>query len=333
MQNETSLRVLYLYKILMRYSDVDHPLSTNQILQYFDSMYGIRMHRTTVSKYVELLCSSGIDVVEIRSRSKKYYVNDRTFDLPELKLLIDAVQASRFISAKKSEALVEKLTSLASEESKEELRRNLINTSKVKSENEKTYYIIDAINSAINSGKKISFYYTEYDEQKNLIIKNGGKPYYISPYSLIWNGDYYYVVGFYEARNRVHTFRIDRIARQPEILSEDAYPMPADFDTSEYALGVFQMFDTYKSEKITLIVENALMKYIIDQFGIDVHTERYDDDHFSAQVTVSASPNFFRWIFGWGGRIVIRSPESVVFQYRKMVESIIEQQKIFLHSN
>ncbi len=196
MQNETSLRVLYLYKILMRYSDVDHPLSTNQILQYFDSMYGIRMHRTTVLKYVELLCSSGIDVVEIRSRSKKYYVNDRTFDLPELKLLIDAVQASRFISAKKSEALVEKLTSLASEESKEELRRNLINTSKVKSENEKTYYIIDAINSAINSGKKISFYYTEYDEQKNLIIKNGGKPYCISPYSLIWNGDYYYVVGF-----------------------------------------------------------------------------------------------------------------------------------------
>lgn len=159
-----------------------------------------------------------------------------------MKLLIDAVQASRFISAKKSEALVEKLTSLASEESKEELKRNLINTSKVKSENEKTYYIIDAINSAINSGKKISFYYTEYDEQKNLIIKNGGKPYCISPYSLIWNGDYYYVVGFYEARNRIHTFRIDRIARQPEILSEDGYPMPADFDTSEYALGVFQMF-------------------------------------------------------------------------------------------
>ena len=146
MQNETSLRVLYLYKILMRYSDVDHPLSTNQVLQYFNSMYGIQMHRTTVSKYVELLCSSGMDVVEIRSRSKKYYINDRTFDLPELKLLIDAVQASRFISAKKSEALVEKLTSLASEESKEELRRNLINTSKVKSENEKTYYIIDAIN-------------------------------------------------------------------------------------------------------------------------------------------------------------------------------------------
>ena len=124
-------------------------------------------------------------------------------------------------------------------------------------------------------------------------------------------------MGFYEARNRIHTFRIDRIARQPEILSEDGYPMPADFDTSEYALGVFQMFDTYKSEKITLIVENSLMKYIIDQFGIDVYTEKYDDNHFSAQVTVSASPNFFRWIFGWGGRIVIRSPESVVFQYRK----------------
>ena len=182
MQNEVSLRVLYLYKLLLRYSDVEHPLSTNQILQLFDSVYGIQMHRTSVSKYVEQLCNSGVEVVEIRSRSKKYYINDRTFDLPELKLLIDAVQASHFISAKKSKALVEKLTSLASEKSKEDLKRNLINTSKVKSENEKTYYIIDAINEAINSGKKISFYYTEYDAQKKIIIKNNGEPYCISPY-------------------------------------------------------------------------------------------------------------------------------------------------------
>ena len=100
--------------------------------------------------------------------------------------------------------------------------------------------------------------------------------------------------------------------------------MPADFDTSEYALGVFQMFDTYKSEKITLIVENALMKYIIDQFGIDVHTEKYDDNHFSAQVTVSASPNFFRWVFGWNGKIVIKSPQNVLLQYYSMICNVIK---------
>ena len=326
MQNEVSLRVLYLYKLLLRYSDVEHPLSTNQILQLFDSVYGIQMHRTSVSKYVEQLCNSGVEVVEIRSRSKKYYINDRTFDLPELKLLIDAVQASHFISAKKSKALVEKLTSLASEKSKEDLKRNLINTSKVKSENEKTYYIIDAINEAINSGKKISFYYTEYDAQKKIIIKNNGEPYCISPYSLIWNGDYYYVVGMYESRKRIHTFRVDRIARRPEILSEDSCPAPAGFDTSEYALEVFQMFDTQKPVNVSLKCKNRLMKYVVDQFVIDVETHIIDEEYFRTRVTVCTSPNFYRWIFGWAGNVIIEEPQSVVDEYQLMLKAAQEAQ-------
>lgn len=327
MQCETALRVLYLYKMLLRYADVDHPLSTNEILQLFEKLYGLQIHRTSVSKYVALLCQSGIEVTEIRSRSKSYYVSDRLFDLPELKLLIDAVQAARFISSKKSQSLIEKITSLASETNQIELKRNLINTSKVKSENEKTYYIIDAINTAINTGKKISFYYTEYNSRKEIVIKNNGRPYCISPYSLIWNGDYYYVVGYYEERGRIHTFRIDRIAKQPEILVEDAYPAPIDFDGSEYALKVFQMFDTYKSEDVDLIVENSLMKYIVDQFGSDVRVAEFDDARFIAHVNVSASPNFFRWVFGWGGRIIISSPENVIRQYHNMINSVKKSQE------
>lgn len=327
MQCETALRVLYLYKILLRYADVDHPLSTNEILLIFENLYGLQIHRTSVSKYVALLCQSGIEVTEVRSRSKSYYISDRLFDLPELKLLIDAVQAARFISAKKSESLIGKITSLASEPKQVELKRNLINTSKVKSENEKTYYIIDAVNTAINTGKKISFYYTEYNSKKEVVIKNDGKPYCISPYSLIWNGDYYYVVGYYEERRRIHTFRIDRIARRPEVLTEDIHPAPIGFDTSEYALKVFQMFDTYKTENVNLIVENSLMKYVVDQFGSDVQVNVYDGTHFMAHVNVSASPNFFRWVFGWSGRIVIASPQSVIDEYRAMLKAVRDAQE------
>ncbi len=327
MQCETALRVLYLYKILLRYADVDHPLSTNEILLFFENLYGLQIHRTSVSKYVALLCQSGIEVTEVRSRSKSYYISDRLFDLPELKLLIDAIQAARFISAKKSESLIGKITSLASETKQVELKRNLINTSKVKSENEKTYYIIDAVNTAINIGKKISFYYTEYNSKKEIVIKNDGKPYCISPYSLIWNGDYYYVVGYYEERRRIHTFRIDRIAKQPEILTEDAYPAPIDFDTSEYALKVFQMFDTYRTENVNLIVENSLMKYVVDQFGSNVQVNEYDGTHFMAHVNVSASPNFFRWVFGWAGRIVIASPQSVIDEYQTMLKAARDTQE------
>lgn len=318
MENGQQLRLLYLYQILLRHSDVNHPLSTKELLEFMESEHQIKLHRTTIPKYMELLNAGGIEVMEIRSREKKYYLGDRLFELPEVKLLIDAVEASKFISTSKSQSLISKLTRLTSEVDASKLKSNLVVTDRVKSDNEKSYYIVDAINEAINAGKRISFAYTEYNVQKERVLKNHGEPYILSPYTLIWDGDFYYVMGFNHARNQLNTFRVDRISGRPEILDEPAAAAPADLNLTEYSWEVFQMYDTDEPTEVSLLCENSLMKHLIDQFGLDVPTEVVDDNHFRAKVLVCASPTFYRWVFGWCGKMKIESPQAVLEEYRQM---------------
>ncbi len=151
-----------------------------------------------------------------------------------------------------SRTLVEKLTALTSEMNAQKLRRNLETAGRVKSGNEKGYYIVDAINEAINVGKQISLFYTDFDAKKQVVLRNEGKPYTVSPYTLIWNGDYYYLVGWYHEKERVSIFRVDRILTQPEILEENSVAMPEDFDISRYTSEVFRMYDTEKIRTVTL---------------------------------------------------------------------------------
>ena len=324
MENDHQLRLLYLYQILMRHSDVDHPLSTKELLVLMESEHQIKLHRTTIPKYMELLNARGIEVMEIRSREKKYYLEDRLFELPEIKLLIDAVQASKFISISKSHNLISKLTRLTSEADVSKFKSNLVVTDRVKSDNEKSYYIVDAINEAINEGRRISFFYTEYNVRKERVLKNHGKPYILSPYTLIWDGDFYYVMGLNHARNQVNTFRVDRISGRPEILDEPAAAAPADLNLTEYSREVFQMYDTDEPAEVSLLCENSLMKHLIDQFSLEVTTEMVDENHFRAKVLVCTSPTFYRWVFGWCGKMKIESPDSVLEEYRQMALAALQ---------
>ena len=181
MENDHQLRLLYLYQILLRHTDVDHPLSTKALLELMESEHQIKLHRTTIPKYIELLNAGGFEVMELRSREKMYYLGDRLFELPEVKLLIDAVEASKFISTFKIQSLISKLTRLTSEGDASMLKSNLVVTDRVKSDNEKSYYIVDAINEAINEGRRISFFYTEYNARKERVLKNHGKPIFSAP--------------------------------------------------------------------------------------------------------------------------------------------------------
>lgn len=318
MENEHQLRLLYLYQILLRYSDVDHPLSTKELVGLMESEHQITLHRTTIPKYIELLNACGFEVMENRSREKNYYLNDRLFELPEIKLLVDAVQSSKFISVNKSKKLISKLMMLTSESNAAKLKSNLVVTGRVKSDNEKSYYIVEAINDAINEGKRVSFTYTDFNPRKERVLKNDGKPYVLSPYALIWDGDYYYVLGLNHGRNQLNTFRVDRISKQPDILEEPAAPAPEGLDLVEYSREVFQMYDTDEPTEVSLLCENSLMKHLIDHFGLDVPTEVVDDNHFRAKVLVCASPTFYRWVFGWCGKMKIESPEAVLEEYRQM---------------
>ena len=323
-RNDPRLRVLYMHQILQQFTDAEHQLTTNQIRNIMEKDYGISMHRTTVPGDIEMLKAAGIDVHARRSRQNKYYLENSNFELPELKIMIDAVESSKFITEKKSHILVGKLLKLTSITSAEKLKRNLHTSGRVRSGNEKGYYIVDAINDAINNGKLISFFYTDFDGQKRQILRNDGRPYIVSPYTLIWNGDFYYLVGWNHDQEMVRTYRVDRILRRPDILKEDAQPVPEDFDLARYTREVFRMYDDEEPLQVTLLCDNTVMKGIIDKFGMDITIKKVDANHFRTKVKVCTSPTFYGWIFQWGGKIRIEGPEDVVTKYKEMAIKTIK---------
>lgn len=264
--DDSRLRGLFLLQMLQQHTDESHALSTGQIMERMKVEHGITMHRTTLPKDIKVLRSAGFEVMSERKRTMYYYLSDRPLSLPELRLLIDAVLSSKFITEKKSKELVDKLISLTSEISADKLRRTVHVTGKAKSDNEKGYYIVDAINDAILLGKKISFYYYDYGSQKEHILRNEGSPYTVSPYDLIWDGDFYYLTGFCDERNEIRTFRVDRIEKQPEVLDEPMLAKPKSYQVERYTKEVFRMFATQETAEVTLLCENDYMKFIIDQF-------------------------------------------------------------------
>jgi len=315
---ETKPRILYLLRILEQYTDEEHPLTTKQLIDKLQDEYGISAHRTTLTKDIAALQEFGVDIVTVHSTQSKYFIGSRKFELPELKLLIDAVESSRFITAKKSESLIRKIHTLTSQGQVSKLRRNNYVVDRIKPDNEQIYYIVDTINDAINEGKQISFQYYDYSGLKKKVLKNKGEIYKLSPYKLIWSGDYYYVIGYSEKKGKVINFRVDRIAAAPTILSENAIPVPKDFDLENLTKEVFFMFSGDEVE-VDLQCDNSLMKTMIDRFGENVKTLAYDMTSFRLITEVSVSPTFFGWVFGFDGKVKILGPKNVKEQYYKMI--------------
>ena len=227
---------------------------------------------------------------------------------------------------KKSETLIEKIHTMTSPGQVAKLKRNNYVVNRIKPDNEQIYYIIDAINDAINAGKQISFQYYDYTGLKKKVLKNKGEIYKLNPYKLLWCGDYYYVLGYSEKKSKVINFRVDRIASKPEILDKDIIPMPDDFDIENYTKEVFFMFSGEKV-LVDLRCDNSLMKTMVDRFGEDVTTLAYDMTSFRVQTEVSASPTFFGWVFGFNGKVQILAPESLKEQYKQMLTKATEDMK------
>lgn len=318
MENSAKIRILYLMELLNRYSDEENPLTTNQIVQKLRELYGLDVHRTTLPRDISILQEYGMDIVTVHSTQTKYFVGKRMFEEPELRLLIDAVEASRFITGKKSRQLIAKLKSLTSIYRAESLSGNMVVSDPIKPDNEKVYYIADAINDAINEERRIAFQYYEYSGAKKKVLRNGGEIYQISPYGLVWSGDYYYVVGYSRKHRKVVSFRVDRIASTPEILPESADPRPEGFDLTRYAKEVFRMFDG-ETVTVELQCHNSLMKTIIDHFGEDVDVRPWDEFSFLLRADLAASPTFYGWVFGFGGKIRILGPDHIAAQYKQMI--------------
>ena len=323
MDNTAKLRPFYIAKILHERTDEEHTLSTTQIIEILESEYGISSHRQTIKTDIEMLRQFGFEIEEIKSTQNRYNMFARTFDTPELKLLIDAVESSKFITSSKSKELVEKISSLTSAHVAAALKRNVSCEGRIKPGNEKVYIILDTINDAINKNKKISFQYFQYNVKKEKKLKHNGKPYVITPLHLVWNGDCYYMVGVYDYQQRLGSFRVDRIAKQPLILDEDGTPAPEDFNIDQYINTTFRMYNS-EHEEVELICDNDVMDAIIDRFGEDVTTYANDMTSFRAVVNIAISHVFYSWVFGFGGKVRIKGPENIKAEYEEMLHKAVE---------
>lgn len=318
MDTDGKLRPLYLLKVLAEQTDEDHALSTVQLCKILKDEYGIDTFRTTIKSDIAILQQAGYSIQATRAKQNLYNYIERDFDIPEIKLLLDAVMSSKFITKAKSDQLVAKLVELAGPYKSKELKRNLIVDGRIKQENEQIYLIVDIINEAINKKKKIRFQKAEFNVKKERILHNNGEIYVFNPYSLVWDGDFYYVIGYSEKYKSIGSHRVDRIYRRPEILKENVVPPPVGFNINDYVNTMFRMYDAPR-QTVELQVENSLMDAIIDKFGPNVTTYACDQNSFRVEANISVGTTFYNWIFGFQGKVKIRNPENVKEEYRQLV--------------
>ena len=314
MKNESQQALLLLRQYLYQQTDEQHPVSVTDILAFWQQ-HGIQAGRKSVYTDIELLQNVGMDIVCVKSSQNKYFVGQRLFELPELKLLVDAVESSRFITEKKSTALIKKLGHLTSTAQAEQLNRRIYMGGTPKPENESIYYNVDTIHNAVQKKQQITFQYFEYTPKKEKILKHDGYKYRFSPYAMIWNRDCYYAVGWSEKHGKIAQFRVDRMTAVEPL--EQTEVQTLDFDPAEYVRKVFGMYPDDLCT-VELLCDNEVMRSVIDRFGENVRTETVDEQHFRATVEVAPSPPFFSWVFTFSGKIRIVSPAAVLEEMRDM---------------
>ena len=315
-------RPFRLLKYLYENTDENHPVSTPELVKIFQAE-DAHASRKTVKDDIDVLIGEGFDIVTVRSTQNSFFLANRMFELPEIKLLIDAVSSSRFINREKSTALIEKLTGMVSRAQAEKIRRHLYAADRVKADNHQIYYTVDAITDAIDEGKKICFQYYEYSGDKEKLLRRDGAKYCVSPYALVWDDNHYYMLAFSDDRQIMVNYRVDRMCNT-EMTQETAVPMPAGFDMDEYVQHQFRMF---AGEEVEVVLEcrNEMMKYIVDQFGEEVETRPASEETFFAKVSVADSPTFYGWVFPFEGKVKIAEPQEIQDKYMAMVKAAAAQ--------
>lgn len=313
------LKILYLYKILLEKTDENHYITMPEIINQLE-LYGIVAGRKALYEDIEALKTFGLDIVQLKGNTSGYYVASRDFELPELKLLADAVSSSRFLTEKKSSELLKKIESLSSIYEAKQIQRQVFVANRVKAMNEHIYLNVDVIHRAISEGKKISFKYFDYDLKKNKKYRDGIRV--CSPYALTWNDESYYLIAYYEKYGSISNFRIDRM-ESVEILEESIKKKPEKFSVAEYMKSSFSMFSG-ESQKVKLRFHNSLINSVIDRFGKDVVVFIEDDEHFSVRVNVKAEPPFFAWLFQFGNKSELVEPCELKEKYKEQLKAVLD---------
>ncbi len=317
-------KLLCLRKILLEKTDEKNGLTMSEIISMLKS-YGIETERKSLYDDLKILELYGLDVCRTKTSTVRYYVGSREFELPELKLLVDAIQSSKFITHRKSISLIKKLEGLVSENDGKQLQRQVFVTNRVKTVNEKIYYNVDSIHNAISTDKQITFKYYRYeidfDSPERIVKKQrrDGAEYRVSPWALCWDDENYYMIAYDKAAEMIKHYRVDKMeAIQITDDDRDGKLTFEKFDLAGYSKGVFSMFG---GEEVTvkLSVQNDMIGVIVDRFGKDIFVTRETVTSFCVSVKVMLSPQFYAWVFGLGGKVKILSPQRACDEFKKQL--------------
>ncbi|NBJ94289.1 helix-turn-helix transcriptional regulator [Parablautia muri] len=319
------LKLLYILKILTEKTDEKHCMSAQEIIREL-SAYDISAERKSIYDDMECLICFGYDIVYMKARSGGgYYLASREFELPELKLLVDAVQSSRFITQKKSRDLISKIEKLAGPFEGKQLQRQVFVAGRVKTENESIYYNVDRIHKAIQDNAPITFTYLAWNVKKELVPRHEGKRYRISPWALTWQDENYYLIAYDDDDERIKHFRVDKMSRISELTKESRKGMEAfkEFDVAEYTNKTFGMFGG-EQEIVSLQFPEDMVGIVLDRFGKDIDIRQMGNGTVSVRIKAAVSGQFYGWLTGLGKRVTVLGPAHVRTGYIDFMRQIME---------
>lgn len=316
------MRIVKLLEILQQDTDLENPLSTNDLLNKLNKL-GFKADRHTIVRDIDILNSQGYEVIQVKSgKQNAYYIESRSFSLPELKILIDAVQAASFITDKKSDDLIKKLASLGGNHQAEILTGSIVHFNTRKHTNEQIYYNVDILEQAVRNKLKASFRYFDLDEKLNKVYRRDGEVYETEPIALVFNNDNYYLMTYDpEADNNIRNYRVDRmdtVKILPDKICKEAKAKTR--TVSKYPEQVFRMYGG-RTEKITLLFDKKLIGTIYDKFGEKTKIKKKGEE-YSAAVAVQISPTFWSWLMTFKGNMKIAEPQGLADEYRAWIADI-----------
>ena len=319
------LKLIYLIKILLEKTDDNHSITMPEMIEAL-AAYDVTAERKSIYTDIDTIRELGIDVIgEQKGKTFYYHVADRQFELAELKLLVDVIQSSKFITARKSKELIKKLEGLASEHEAKQLQRQVYVSGRIKTMNESIYYNVDEIHNAIASNRKIKFQYFQWNVKKEMELRKEGKFYEISPWALSWDDENYYMIGFDAEADMIKHYRVDKMLKIGYVEEpREGRELFEKFDMAAYARKSFGMFGG-EEQYVKLLCDNSLAGVIIDRFGKEVMMVPVDEGHFNANVNVAVSEPFLGWVFALGDKVKITGPENVVEQMKELAKKTYER--------
>lgn len=317
------LKLLYIRQLLLERSDEEHPVTVGEIIAFL-AQHSIEAERKSIYADIQVLQDYGLDVLQKHGPTGGYYVASREFELPELKLLVDAVQSSKFITESKTISLIKKIEGLTSVYEARGLQRQVVVRNRIKNMDESIYYKVDELHAAISEDRAIRFRYYEYTIDKKRVFRHDGAYYEVSPFALLWDNENYYLIAYDDSAEKIKHFRVDKLAEIE--VTEKLRGGRREFeslDLGAYTKTHFRMFSG-EEQPVVLQFRGDLIGVVLDRFGQDAAVIPWDDGSFRLQADIAVSPQFFGWLAAYGDGARIVSPQSVADAYRDHIAAIAQ---------